>query len=39
MDETLRLLELYANLTDSHRIQVLALAEAFAEWEERYDDP
>lgn len=37
MDETLRLLELWAALDEHHRTQVLWLAETLDEWETRND--
>jgi hypothetical protein len=39
VDEALRLLELWSGLNESHRTQLLGLAETFSEWEERCDYP
>lgn len=38
MDDVLRLLELFSQLTDDRRGQVLWLAETLTDWQRRYGD-
>jgi hypothetical protein len=37
VDDILQMLEVFPALNEGHRMHLLALAEAFADWEARYD--